>query len=63
MSDLNDVNIVMIYHHGICRKERLRMDFVVRETTGVDFTVLEDTLIYEDSICVRMDIAGSRCDA
>ena len=41
----------------------MRSDFVVRETTGVDFFVLKDMSIYEDSICIRMDKSGSRCDA
>ena len=63
MSDLNDVNIVMIYHHGLCRKEPLRTDSVVRGTTGVDFIVLEDISVYEGSIYIRMNISGSRCNA
>jgi hypothetical protein len=36
----------MIYHHSLCRKEPLRIDFIVRKTTGVDFFVLEDMSIY-----------------
>jgi len=44
--DLNDVYTVMIYHHSLCWKEPMRTDFVVRETTGVDFFVLEDMSIY-----------------
>ena len=53
----------MIHHHSLCWKEPVRSDFVVRETTGVDFLVLEDMWIYQDSICIRMDKSGSRCDA
>jgi len=44
--DLNDVYIVMIYHHGLCWKEPVCIDFVVRETTSMDFFILEDMSIY-----------------
>ena len=40
----------------------MRTDFVVRETPSVDFFVLEDMWIYEDSIYIRMNKSGSRCD-
>ena len=46
MTDLNDIYIVMIYHHGLCWKEPVRVDFVVREPTGVDFFILEYISVY-----------------
>jgi hypothetical protein len=58
-SDLDDIYIVMINHHGLSRKKPLCIDFVVREATGVNL-VLENMSVYWDSIYIRANISGSR---